>query len=166
MALFLHWIQPRSLGMMSQLDFIWWVMKNLILRPFYLFILVFPSNNLLGAKVEAALKRLVSHHSTKWRQPYYRMCRYVNSRVAITLVQTTHSCIYVLRAPTNQMSIQLTQWEDKIFLQIYCKPRGGYKNVKIYKIQEVRSNTSWEICELEITTPYRGLNSKTNEQYQ
>ena len=29
----------------------------------------------------------------KWRQPYSRMCGYVNSRIAITLVRATHRCI-------------------------------------------------------------------------
>ena len=44
----------------------------------------------LGVEATANLKRIASRLATKWRQPYSKICVYVNSRVVITLVHATH----------------------------------------------------------------------------
>ena len=51
-------------------------------------------DRLLGVEATATLKRIASCLATKWRQPYSQMCGYIKSRVAITLVQSTHRCIW------------------------------------------------------------------------
>ena len=50
-------------------------------------------DGLLGVEATATLKRLASRLATKWNQPYSKMCGYVKSRIAITLVSATHRCI-------------------------------------------------------------------------
>ena len=50
-------------------------------------------DRLLGVEATATLKRLASHLATKWKQSYSKTCRYVKSRIAITLVRATHCCI-------------------------------------------------------------------------
>ena len=46
---------------------------------------------LLGVEATTTLKRTASRLDTKWWKPYLRTCGYVNSRIAITLVCTTHT---------------------------------------------------------------------------
>ena len=58
-------------------------------------------DGLLGVETTSTLKRLASHLSTKWRQPYSKTCGYVESRIAITLVRATHRCIRGSRVPAN-----------------------------------------------------------------
>ena len=43
-----------------------------------------------GSGGDGTLKRLAIRLATKWKQSYSKMCVYVNSRIAITLVLTTH----------------------------------------------------------------------------
>ena len=50
-------------------------------------------DGLLGVEATANLKRLASCLATKWKQSYSKMCGYVKSTIAITLVGTTHGCI-------------------------------------------------------------------------
>ena len=51
-------------------------------------------DGLLGVEAEATLKRIASRLVQKWTDPYSRTCRYMKSRVAITLVPVTHRCIW------------------------------------------------------------------------
>ena len=60
-------------------------------RHFYPFIV--SVNGLLGIYAEAMMKRLYRSLSTKWWQPYSRTFGYVQSRFAITILQTTNYCI-------------------------------------------------------------------------
>ena len=69
-------------------------------------------DGLLGVEATATLKRLSSRLSTKWKQPYSKMCGYVKSRIAITLVRATHLCIQEHQVPTHRISVQRPQWED------------------------------------------------------
>ena len=62
-------------------------------------------DGLLGVEATATLKRISNRLATKWRQPYSRTCGYVNSRVAITLVRSTHRCIRVSRLPAHNISV-------------------------------------------------------------
>ena len=45
------------------------------------------AEGLMGVKATSTLKRMASCLKTKWLQPYSKTCRYVKSRVAITLVR-------------------------------------------------------------------------------
>ena len=66
----------------------------------------------MGVEATATLKRIASSLATKWRQPYSRMCGYVKSRIAITLVRSTHQFIRGSRVPAHRISVQRPQWED------------------------------------------------------
>ena len=59
----------------------------------------------LGVEVTATLKRIASRLATNWRQPYPQMCGYVKSRIAITLVRTTHWCIRGSRVSAHRISV-------------------------------------------------------------
>ena len=52
-------------------------------------------------EAEATLKRIASHLTQKWQEPYTRTIGYVKSRVGITLVRTTHHCIQGGRVPES-----------------------------------------------------------------
>ena len=65
-------------------------------------------HGLLGVEATATLKRIASRLSTKWRQPYSRMCGYVKIRIAITLVRATHQCIQGFRVLVHRISVQRT----------------------------------------------------------
>ena len=67
---------------------------------------------LLGVEATATLKRLASCLATKWRKPYSKTCRYVKSRIEITLVCATHRCICGSRVPAHRISVHWSQWED------------------------------------------------------
>ena len=69
-------------------------------------------DGLLGAEATETLKRTSSGLDTKWWKPYSRMCGYVKSRIAITLVRTTHWCIRGSRVPAHWIRLQQPQWED------------------------------------------------------
>ena len=58
---------------------------------------------------QTTLKRIASHLSTKWKQPNSRAYGYVNSRVAITLVRSTHCCIWVLWVLAHNISVHYLQ---------------------------------------------------------
>ena len=73
----------------------------------------------LGVEATATLKRLASRLSTKWRQPYSQTCGYVKSRIAITLVHTTHCCIQGSMVPEHQISVQRPQWEDGAGINLF-----------------------------------------------
>ena len=47
-------------------------------------------DGLLGVEATATLKRLDSRLATKWKQSYSKTCVYVKSRIATTLVRSTH----------------------------------------------------------------------------
>ena len=64
---------------------------------------------LMGVEVTATLKRIASRLEIKWRQPYSRACGYVKSRIAITLVRTTHWRILCYRLPAHRISVQRPQ---------------------------------------------------------
>ena len=67
-------------------------------------------DGLLGEEVTATLKRKASRLATKWKQPYSKMCGYVKSRFAITLVRATHRCIRGSRLPAHRISVQQPKW--------------------------------------------------------
>ena len=66
-------------------------------------------DGLLGVEAKSTLKILTSLLATKWRQPYSKTCRYVNSRIAINLVRATHRCIWVSRVPTHRITVKRPQ---------------------------------------------------------
>ena len=47
-------------------------------------------DGLIGVEATATMKRIASCLASKWRQSYSKMCRYVKSSIAITLVRATH----------------------------------------------------------------------------
>ena len=69
-------------------------------------------DGVLSVETKATLKMIASCLATKWRQHYSRTCRYVKSRVAITLVRSTHRCIRGSRVPAHKISVYRLQWED------------------------------------------------------
>ena len=76
-------------------------------------------DGLLGVEATATLKMIASRLTKKWRQPYSRMCSYVNSRIDITLVQATHRCIRGYRVTAHWISVQRPQWEDIARLNLF-----------------------------------------------
>ena len=44
-------------------------------------------DGMMGVEATATLKRIASRLDTKWKQSYSKTCRYVKSRIAITLVR-------------------------------------------------------------------------------
>ena len=77
-------------------------------------------DRLLGEEATATLKRVSSRLATKWRQPYSKMCGYVKSRVAITLVRATHRCLRGSWVPAHRISVQRPQWEDGTGTNLFC----------------------------------------------
>ena len=59
-----------------------------------------------GVEAKATLKRVASRLATKWKQYYLKTCRYVKSRIAITLVPADHRCIQGSRVPAHRISAQ------------------------------------------------------------
>ena len=66
-------------------------------------------DGLLGVEATATLKRIASCLASKWKQPYSKMCGYVKSRIAITLVRATHQCIRGSRVPAQKISVKRPQ---------------------------------------------------------
>ena len=60
---------------------------------------------LLGVEAMAKLKRIAIRLATKWQQSYSRTCGYFNSRIAITLVWTTHQCFWGYRVMAHKISV-------------------------------------------------------------
>ena len=86
-------------------------------RHFYPF--VASVDGLLGVESTDTLERIASRLTTKWRQNYSRACRYVKSRVAITLVRATHRCIQGSRVPVQKISVHRLQWEDGFGINLF-----------------------------------------------
>ena len=76
-------------------------------------------NGLMGVEATATLKRIASRLTTKWRQPYLRMCAYIRSRIAITMVRATNRCIRGSRVLTHRISVQRPLWEDGTRINIF-----------------------------------------------
>ena len=80
---------------------------------------VAPIDGLLGVEAGDTMKRISSRLTTRWHQPHSRMCRYVKSRIAITLVRATHRCIRGFRLLANRISVQHLKWEYGSRLKLF-----------------------------------------------
>ena len=76
-------------------------------------------DGLLGVEATVPLKRLSSRLATKWRQSYLKTSGYVKSTIAITLVHTTHTCIWGSRLPEHRISVHQSQWEYGVELNLF-----------------------------------------------
>ena len=76
-------------------------------------------DGMLGVEATATLKSIASCLASKWRQPYYRTCRYVKSRISTTLMRATHRCIRGFRVPSHKVSVQRPQWEDGTGINLF-----------------------------------------------
>ena len=76
-------------------------------------------DELLEVEATATLKRLASLLATKWKQSYSKTCRYINSRIAITLVRATHRCIRGSQVPAHRISVHRPQWDDGAGLNLF-----------------------------------------------
>ena len=76
-------------------------------------------DGIIGAEVDAMLKRIATHLTTKWNQPYQWTCRYIKSRVAITLVRSTLLCIWGSQVPAHNIIIQKLQWDYEAVLHLF-----------------------------------------------
>ena len=65
---------------------------------------------LLEVEAEATLERISSRLKQKWKETYSRTCGYMKSRVAITIVWSTHLCIREDRVPASRISVTRPQW--------------------------------------------------------
>ena len=74
---------------------------------------------ILVVEAGTTLKRLASRLTKKWQQTYSKMCRYVESRIAITLVRATHQCIRGSRVTSHKISVQLLQWDNGAGLNLF-----------------------------------------------
>ena len=62
-------------------------------------------DGLIGVEATATLKKIASRLTSNWKQPYLKMCGYVKSRIAITLVRSNHQCIRGSRLPAHKISV-------------------------------------------------------------
>jgi hypothetical protein len=62
--------------------------------------LVFSVDGLAGAEAKAAMKRLASRLSAKWKRAYSAVCGFVRSRLAFAVVRGSNRCIRGDRDPT------------------------------------------------------------------
>ena len=69
-------------------------------------------DGLLEVEGGATLNRITSRLAMKWKEPYSRTCRYVKSRISITLVRAVHHCIWGDSVPASKISMKRLQWED------------------------------------------------------
>ena len=76
-------------------------------------------DGLLGEEATTILRRLASRLATKWKKPYSKTCRYVNSRITITFVRATHRCIWGSHVLAHWFSVQRPQWEDGAELNFF-----------------------------------------------
>ena len=76
-------------------------------------------DGLLGVEATDTLKIIASRLATKWRQPYSRTCGYVNIRISVNLVRSTHRCIRGSRVTAHRIRVQLPQWEDGAGLKLF-----------------------------------------------
>ena len=65
------------------------------------------------------LKRIATRLATKLQQHYSRTCRYIQSRISINLVQSTHRYIQGSGVPAHKISVQRLQWEDGAGLNLF-----------------------------------------------
>ena len=89
-------------------------------------------DGILGVEAADNLKRIATRLTTKWHKLYYRTCRYVKSRIAITLVRATHRCIRGSRVRTHNISMQRPQWEYGAGINLFRYARQ--KNLKPRKL--------------------------------
>ena len=86
-------------------------------------IIVFFFVCLVGGLIEenaySTLNFLESLPVTNWQQPYSWTCRYMNSRVSITLVGVVRQFICGSQLPTSRISVQNPQYEDGVRLHLY-----------------------------------------------
>ena len=66
--------------------------------------LVFSVDGMVGVEAGAAIKRVASLLSTKWKRPYSETCAYVRSRISISLVRAASHCLRGSRDPTARVS--------------------------------------------------------------
>ena len=67
-------------------------------------------DGLLEVEATATLKRSANRLTTKWKQYYSKTCRYVKSRIVITLVRATHRCMQGSWVLAHWISVQRPQW--------------------------------------------------------
>ena len=70
-------------------------------------------------EVEATLKCIASRLAKNWKELYSCTYGWVKSRVAITLVKTTHRCIRGTRVTESRISMTRPQWEDGAGLHLF-----------------------------------------------
>ena len=83
-------------------------------------------DGLLGVEATANLKRIASRLAKKWRKTYLRTYEYFKSRISITLVRSTHWCIWRSRVPAHWISVHRPQWEDGAGINLFRSVRPGY----------------------------------------
>ena len=83
------------------------------------FLFVVSADGLMGTNAEATLGCLASRLATKRLKPYFWTCRYVWSRVAVTMVRSTQCCIRGYQVPEIWISVHRPQWEDDTILHLY-----------------------------------------------
>ena len=74
--------------------------------------LVFSVDGMVGVEAQAAIKRLASLLSVKWKRPYSEICAYVRSGISISLVRTASG-----HYPTARVSH--ATWETGADLSLY-----------------------------------------------
>ena len=89
---------------------------------------------LLLVEVESMLKRLAGRIANKWKQPYFRTCGYVKSRIAITMVCMNHHYVQGPQVPECNSSVHWSQWEDGAGLHLYGQCWRGNKKALITSV--------------------------------
>ena len=79
--------------------------------------LVFSVDGMVGMEAQAAIKRLASLLSAKWKRPYAETCTYVRSRISISLVRAASHCLRGSRDRTARVSY--ATWETGTGMGLY-----------------------------------------------
>ena len=69
-------------------------------------------DGLLRVEAEATLKGITRHLVKIQKEAYACTCRYVKSRLGVTIVNANHHCIWEARVLSSRISVNHPQWED------------------------------------------------------
>jgi hypothetical protein len=79
--------------------------------------LVFTVDGLRGVEAAAALRKLASLLSVKWKRTYSQVCGFVRSRLTLALVGAASRCLRANRSPASRAPVIL--WDNGAGLSLY-----------------------------------------------
>ena len=79
--------------------------------------LVFSVDGIAGKESTAAMRRLASQLSQRWKRTYSEVCGFVRSRIAVALVRSTTRCLRNDRSPSAHLNP--IRWDSGTGLSLY-----------------------------------------------